>query len=179
VVTVKVLAKAGTPHHSPRGTVQLQDASTVLQSQALQSDGAGNGAAFFYVQGLSAGKHSLLATYSGDAYDAAGISSPSPLTVLQEPVTLSVSCVNPTIVFGVSYTCKAYTTPILAGSNTAVTYTLDNGAPVTLSLAGGAAYFTLPQPYVGTHTLVVSYASQGNYAAAASVTKTFTVTPAQ
>ncbi len=72
VVTVKVLAGAGTPHHAPRGTIQLQDGSTLLQSQALQSDGAGNGAAFFYVQGLSAGRHSLLARYSGDAYMPSG-----------------------------------------------------------------------------------------------------------
>jgi len=100
------------------------------------------------------------------------------LTVLQEPVKLSVSCVNPTIVFGVDYICKAYTTPILAGSNTVVTYTVDNAAPLTLPLSGGAVYFTLAQPPVGTHMLVVNYASQGNYAAAVSQTKTFTVTPA-
>jgi len=53
VVTVKVLAGPGTPHHSPRGTIRLQDGSTPLQTQALQGDGAGNGAAFFYVQGRS------------------------------------------------------------------------------------------------------------------------------
>jgi hypothetical protein len=178
VVTVKVLAAPGTPHHSPRGTIVLQDGSTPLQTLALQSDGAGNGAAYFYVQGLNAGKHSLLAVYSGDAYNAGGISSPGVLTVLQEPVKLSLSCVNPTIVFGVAYNCKAYTTPILAGSNTVITYSLDGGAPITLPLTGGAVDFTLAQPYVGTHTLVANYASQGNYAAATSQVKTFTVTAA-
>jgi hypothetical protein len=178
VVTVKVLAGPGTPHHSPRGTIRLQDGSTLLATQALQSDGAGNGAAFFYVQGLNAGKHNLLAFYSGDAYDASGVSKPGSLTVLPEPVKLSVSCVNPTIVSGVNYTCKAYTTPILAGSNTVITYTLDGGSPTTLALSGGAVYFSVPQPSVGTHTLVVNYAAQGNYTAAPSQTRVFTVTPA-
>jgi hypothetical protein len=49
---------------------------------------------------------------------------------------------------------------------------------VTVPLSGGNAQFTLTEPIVGTHTVVVAYAQQTNYAAAAPQTETFTVTPA-
>ena len=58
------------------------------------------------------------------------------------------------------------------------TYQYDGGASVTLPLSNGVANFIVPTPPVGTHTVVMGYAAQTNYAAAKSSTQHFTVTKA-
>ncbi len=59
-----------------------------------------------------------------------------------------------------------------------VTYQYDGGSIVTLPLANGTATFVIPTPQAGTHTVVMGYAAQTNYAAAKSSTVHFTVNPA-
>ena len=179
LATVTVLPSVASLHHTPKGTVQLQDASNAFATLAtlmVQGNGTGNGVASFYVPGLSAGIHSLVAKYSGDTYNSAGISVPVTLTVQPQAVKLTVSCSAATLTSGNSDTCKVYTTPILAGSNASITYQLDSNAPVAVPLSSGATSFTIPTPATGPHTIVIAYAAQGNYAAAPSQTVGFTVT---
>jgi sugar lactone lactonase YvrE len=178
LVTVTLQPNA-VPGHSPTGTVQLFVDGVAVTTQTLSGTGNGFAKAFYQLAGEGAGQHSVYALYSGDTRTAPGASAVAPLTVLAAPVSLAVSCVNPTIAFGANYTCKVYTTPVAAGTNTVITYKLDNAALVTVPLSGGVANFTIIKPAVGAHTVVISYAAQGgangNYGAATPKMESFTV----
>ncbi len=63
-----VITVAPTHGHTPTGSVQLFDGTTLLQTSKLQ----GNGAAYLYIQGLPAGAHPLSVVYSGDAFNPGG-----------------------------------------------------------------------------------------------------------
>jgi hypothetical protein len=160
--------------HTPTGTVKLYDGTTLLQSSGL----GGNGAAYLYIQGLNVGSHSLSASYSGDSNNAAGVSAPVILTVKPVPVRLSTSCWNANFPYGANYNCGIYTSSAAGAPQGVVTYQYDGGAAVTLPLANGVANFIIPTPQTGTHTVVMGYAAQTNYAAANPSTVHFTVTKA-
>jgi len=156
------------------GTVKIFDGSKLLTTLGLQ----GNGAAYYFVSGLSAGTHSLSATYSGDATIPGGTSAPVTFTVQPAPVTLSLACWNANFPYGADYICGAYTSSNAGPAQGAITYSYDGGAPVTVPLVFGVGLFTISKPIVGPHHVVVSYAAQGNFAAAKPQTESFTVTPA-
>lgn len=168
-VTIRV---APTNGHVPTGTVRLYNGTTVLQTSSLQ----GNGTAYLYIQGLSAGTHSLSATYSGDSFNAAGVSAPVTFNVKPVPVQLSTSCWNANFPYGADYHCGIYTSSAAGPPQGVATYQYDGGSTVTLPLQNGIALFTLSQPPTGQHTVVMGYAAQTNYAAATSSTVHFTVT---
>lgn len=177
VVTVKLLPGMN-PTHAPTGTVHLMlDGDTLPATLILSGSGHGYAAAYYDLTEVSAGSHLLAASYSGDANNPAGVSQPIPLQVAPAPVKLAVSCQNATLLYTASYKCEVYTQPINAGSNTSITYQFDSAAPVTVPLNGGTATFTIPTPSMGPHTVVISYAAQGNYAPATSQTENFTVIP--
>ena len=157
---------------APSGTVKILDGTTLIDTLRLQ----GNGAAYGYIHGLAAGKHSLTAVYSGDATIPGGASAPVTLTVLPVPVTLGVFCWNSTFPYGADYSCGAYASSNAGPPSGSITYTYDKGAPVTVPLTWGVALFGVSKPPVGAHTVVVSYAAQGNFAAATPQTESFTVT---
>ena len=163
------------PASAPAGNVQLILDGSVVQTVSIQPSGGGTATAYLNLAKVAAGQHSLVANYSGDTYNPQGYSAPVTFKVSPSPVTLAVSCVNPAIPVGASFSCNVYTQPILAGSPGKITYTYDNGAPVSVAMSGGTASFSITSPAVGTHTVVVSYAAQGNYAAAPSQTTKFTV----
>jgi hypothetical protein len=169
-----VIQVASTNRHVPTGTVQLYDGATLLQTSTLQ----GNGAAYLYIQGLNVGAHPLSAAYSGDTFNPAGTSAPVTLTVKPVPVQLSTSCWNANFPYGANYYCGIYTSSAAGPPLGVVTYQYDGGAAVTLPLQNGVAQFSIPQPPTGTHTVVMGYAAQTNYAAAKSSTVHFTVAKA-
>jgi len=156
------------------GTVQIFDGSKQLANLHLQ----GNGAAYYYLSGLSAGTHSLSATYSGDATIPGGSSAPVVFTVQPAPVRLSLACWNANFPFGADYICGAYTSSNAGPAQGVITYSYDGGSPVTIPLQWGVGIFEISKPIVGPHQVVVSYAAQGNFAAATPQTESFTVTPA-
>ena len=156
------------------GSVKIYDGSKLLTTLGLQ----GNGAAYYYLSGLAAGAHSLSATYSGDATIPGGSSAPVVFTVQPAPVTLSMACWNANFPYGANYYCGAYASSNAGPPTGTISYTYDGGAPVTVPLTYGVGLFTLNEPIVGSHKVVVSYAAQGNFAAAAPQTELFTVTPA-
>jgi hypothetical protein len=156
------------------GTVKIFDSAKLLATLHLQ----GNGAAYDYISGLSAGTHSLSATYSGDGAIPGGTSAPVTFTVKPAPVNLGVSCWNANFPYGADYTCGAYASSDAGPATGAVTYSYDKGTPVSVPLQWGVALFTIAKPAVGQHSVVVSYAAQGNFAAATPQTESFTVTPA-
>jgi len=177
VVTVKLLPGTN-PTHAPTGTVHLMlDGDTLPTTLTLRGSGHGYAAAYYDLTEVSAGAHLLSASYSGDANNPAGVSQPIRLQVASAPVKLAVSCQNATLLYTASYKCEVYTQPINAGSNTSIAYQFDSASPATVPLNGGTATFTIPTPSMGPHTVVISYAAQGNYAAATSQTENFTVIP--
>ncbi len=169
-----VIQVSPTGGHTPTGTVKLYDGTTLLQSSGL----GGNGAAYLYIQGLNVGSHSLTASYSGDSNNPAGVSAPVILTVNPVPVQLSTSCWNANFPYGADYHCGIYTSSAAGAPKGVVTYQYDGGATVTLPLSNGVANFIVSMPQTGTHTVVMGYAAQTNYAAAKSSTVHFTVTQA-
>jgi len=169
-LTVKVANIHG---HVPTGTVQILDNGTLVASLSLSS-----GAAYYYLKGLPSGMHSLNAVYSGDKYNTAGTSASVVLNVQPVPVTLSVSCWNTPYPYGANFQCV-----ITASSNAgaplgSIFYAYDGGAPTPIVLASGKANLTITKPPVGSHSLVISFPAQTNYAASGPKTENFSVTPA-
>jgi len=157
------------------GTVQIYDGTTLLTTQPLQ----GGGCAYWYISpGLSAGTHVLTASYSGDKNNPPGISAPVRVTVNPVSVTMAVSCWNASFAYGANYQCTVNLSSNAGAPLGSITYSFDGSSPVTLPLTNGNSQFTIARPNTGTHTVVVAYAQQTNYAAAAAQTETFTVTPA-
>jgi sugar lactone lactonase YvrE len=160
---------------SATGTVQIFDGTTLLTTLPVQ----GGGCAFWFISpGLSAGTHQLTAVYSGDRNNPSGTSVPVTVTVSPVPVTLSASCWNASFPFGANYQCTVNVSSNAGAALGSITYTFDGGSAVTVPLSNGNAQFTLTKPNVGTHTVIIGYAQQTNYAAGKSQTETFTVTAA-
>jgi hypothetical protein len=120
----------------------------------------------------------MTAVYSGDANNPAGTSVPVVVTVSPVAVNLSASCWNSSFPYGGSYSCTASVSSNAGAPTGSLTYTFDGGTPNSIALNKGNAQFSIPTPSAGNHTVVLSYAAQGNYAAARPVNETFTVTPA-
>lgn len=160
--------------HTPTGTILIQDGATTVTKLTLGGDGAG----YYYIQGLAAGTHTLTAVYSGDANNPAGTSAPVTLKVLPVPVTLAVSCWNTPYPYGANFQCTINASSNAGAPLGSITYTYDANAPVSVVLSSGNANITIPKPPVGNHTVSISYAAQTNYAAAGPKVQNFVVTAA-
>jgi hypothetical protein len=157
------------------GSVKVYDGTTLLTTLVLQ----GNGCAYWLISpGLSAGTHVMTAVYSGDSHNPSGTSAATTLTVSPVPVNMSVTCSNTPFAYGANYQCTVSLSSKAGAPLGSITYRLDSGSAVTLPLRVGNAQFALVAPAAGNHNVVVAYAQQTNYAAAAPRTETFTVTPA-
>ena len=166
-----VISVAPSGSHTPTGSIQLYDGTTLLETSRLQ----GNGAAYLYVQGLAAGVHQLTAVYSGDTFNAGGRSAPVTLKVNAVPVRLTASCWNANFPYGANFQCGIFTSSAAGAPQGVVTYQYDGNPAVSLPLQNGNVQFTLTQPQTGTHTVHIGYAAQTNYASAAPITVSFTV----
>jgi hypothetical protein len=157
------------------GTVQLYDGTVLLTSQSIQ----GGGCAYWYISpGLNAGTHSLTAVYSGDSHNPAGTSVPVTVTVSPVPVTLSASCWNSSFSYGGSYTCTVSLSSNAGSAQGLLGYIVDAGGANSVTISNGSAQFSVPTPNAGSHSVTISYAAQGNFAAAGPVTESFTVSQA-
>ena len=165
---------ANSSNQTPTGTVQIFDGAKKIATLTLC-----NGAVSYRLHGLDAGVHTLSVVYSGDAHNPGGTSAPVTFTVTPAPVTLYVDCHGSTLPYGQDYGCVALTTAGASIPTGVVTYTYDNGSPKTVPLFFGIGLFEISKPALGQHTVVVSYAAQGNYMAATSQKETFTVTAAK
>jgi Bacterial Ig-like domain (group 3)/NHL repeat len=179
VVTISVYDGGVYSSPAPDGTVTLNIDGTPFTTLTLSGTGHGYAAANYNLTGVAAGQHTLTATYSGGGYGLflPGTSGPFSLTVLPSPVSLAVSCQNPSIPHGAAYKCEVFTQPVKAGTGTFITYTLDSGAAVSVPLSSGAATFSIANAATGPHSVAIGYAAQGSYAAASTVTESFTVSP--
>jgi Bacterial Ig-like domain (group 3) len=160
--------------HTPTGTVLIQDGGATVTKLTL----GGGGAAYYYIQGLAAGTHTLTAVYSGDANNPGGTSAPVTLKVLPVPVTLAVSCWNTPYPYGANFQCTINASSNAGAPLGSITYTYDANAPVSVVLSSGNANITIPKPPVGNHSVSISFAAQTNYAAAGPKVQNFVVTAA-
>jgi hypothetical protein len=165
-VTSAIRAKA-------TGTVEILDGTTLLVTRELRRDGCAH---WEDRSELSVGTHVLTAVYSGDNDNPAGISAPVTVTVNPAPVDLDVFCGKDRFPYGDNYDCKVSVHSQAGPAEGSITYSFDGGTAIPVPLSLGNADFTITMPTVGTHTVVVAYAQQTNYAAADPQTRDFTVT---
>ena len=157
----------------PTGTVVILDNGNPAATLMLKNGKINN-----YLNGLSAGQHSLNAHYLGDGSNPAGYSAAVALTVLPAPVSLSASCGNSSYLLGTNVVCSVSATDLNDRNSPpqgVVTYSLDGGAPISVPLTSGVAQISINQPPVGNHSIVINYPAQTNFAAAGPVTANFVV----
>ena len=169
-----VVSVAGSGGKTATGSVTIYDGTSALYTLTL----GGDGKAYWYISpGLNAGTHSISASYTGDPNNPAGQSAPVTVTVSPVPVNLSVSCWNASFPYGGNESCSVSASSNAGSALGAITYTFDNNAPVSVPLSNGTTQFTISTPATGSHTIVISYAQQGNFAASGPNTQMFTVNP--
>ena len=100
------------------------------------------------------------------------------ITVNSDPVTLNASCWNASFNYGANYSCTVSVNGGAATPTGSISYVYDSNAPQTVPLSNSSAQFSITLPAVGSHTLVISYLANGNFAAATPSTQSFTVTAA-
>jgi hypothetical protein len=129
------------------------------------------GVATVTTSSLTAGTHSIVATYAGDTNLAASQGSLTQVVSKKPTTTTVTSSLNPST-FGQSVTFTATVSPAPPNGET-VTFTADGNPLGTGTLSGGVATVTTSSLTVGSHTIVASYPGDTNLAASqASLTQT-------
>ena len=151
--TVTLMATVAGLLKVPTGTVQLLDGSTVLATAPLTA-----GVAMFATTALSAGSHSLVATYGGDGSNGGSQSAPVSESVLPYDFTLASGTPAASLLPGGTSTAQLTLTSIgsfaegvqiaVSGLPTGVTASITPGT-VTLSAGGtGTAAVTFSSAQV-------------------------------
>ncbi len=166
---------------APSGTVTFEDGSTVLGTSILLASGSVRFATF-YSSVLTAGTHSIIAVYNGDANDLPSTSVGSKFIVSQDSTTASVSASPANTVFGQPETFKALISVKSpgAGSPTGVVTFMDGTTKLgtgTLSTTSGVTSATLTTNAlaVGSHSITVVYPGDDEDLSSTSAALTFVV----
>jgi hypothetical protein len=156
----------------PTGIMTLTDGTSTLGTATLDSAGS----ATFTVNSLSAGAHTITASYGGDANFSEG-SSNSEIQMVNKAVTQTrlTSSMNPstnasTITLSVKLTATS-------GSPSGSVNFLDGGMLLGSSALDGAGTATssISNLAIGTHVLSASYTGDSNFSASQSSSITETV----
>ena len=91
---------------------------------------------------------------------------------------IEAACGGASTPYSPTYNCQINVGSSIGGAVGVITYVFDGNPPVSLTLSNGMVKISLAAPDVGPHTLVIGYAKQGLFQAAASVTRNFTITQA-
>ena len=159
----------------PTGTVTLAEGNTTLITAPLS-----NGLASFTLSNLTAGSHTLIATYSGDAstISLAAHSVTETVAKWSSTTTLAANPATSTVSTDVTYsvTVSPSSTSIPVGTVTLQ----NNGTPfasLTLGAAGTATYTTGTLP-VGSHAITAVFSGDSVNDASTSASLATTVQPA-
>jgi large repetitive protein len=158
---------------TPTGTVTFTEGSTTLTTGVAVTSGK----AIFPTSSLSAGTHTITATYSGDSNfgGSSGDDSSSPQVVTQAgssiTVSSSVSPASETSVVGqtVTFTATVVSAESGGAGTPTGTVTFQEGLNHNSTLAGsvamtsGHATFTTSTLALGPHTITASYLGDGNF----------------
>jgi hypothetical protein len=90
-VTMTATVTHATGPGTPGGTVTFADGSTTLAVVAVTNGPAGSATASFSTSALSAGSHSIAATYNGDPNFAGSTSAATQLSVARAPTVVTVT----------------------------------------------------------------------------------------
>ena len=115
---------------------------------------------------LSAGSHTITATYGGDA-NFTGSSGSDTQLVNQASTTTTVSSSPDPSVWGQPVTFTATVAPVSPGAGTpsgTVTFVISGGPTLTGNLVGGTATVTTSTLGVGSHTVTATYNGSADYA---------------
>jgi|GEM_PF-797410 parallel beta-helix repeat (two copies) len=165
-LTATVSSTGGTP----TGTVTFAEGATTLGTAAVT-----NGSGTLTVGALTAGLHSITASYSGDA--TFGTSTSAALSQAVNPAATAItlaSNVNPSS-FG---TAVGYMATVTSAAGTpAGLVSLSDGSTLlgNANLTNGTATITISTLSVGTHTLTASYGATVGYSAGTSAALVQTV----
>ena len=166
----------------PTGTVTFLDGITTIGSAPLDASGL----AQLSITTLAVGPHSISASYSGDAANAASLSTPATVTVFQRtktdllvysrPKTAATTWTPTTPLVLVANVIKA--API--GTKRAVTGTVSfllDGVKTVVPVAGlHDAGLEIPNGLtLGTHTATAHYNGDGTFAASTSPTRSIKI----
>ncbi len=177
--TVQITSPEG--NAPPAGSVNFLDGTTVLATQTLSAGGS----ATYTTSSLSAGAHSITATYAGNSTFATSTSSPVTVTVSAVALAKTTTTLTATpaaVASGGSVSMSAVVAGASGSTGTptgAVTFSdgttkLGTGA---LNSAGAATYSTSSLA-VGEHSITAAYGGDTNFAASTSSAVTVTVTAA-
>jgi hypothetical protein len=136
------------------GTVTFLDGSILLGREALS-----NGIATFTTSTLSAGNHSIVATYNGDT-NYGGSSTTRTQTVKASTTTTLTSSANPSFA-GQSVTFTATVSPSTATGT--VTFFDGSTAIGSRTLSKGVATFLSSSLATGSHSITATYTGDSNY----------------
>jgi YVTN family beta-propeller protein len=168
VVQVTVSAGSGTP--TGNATLSVDNGS------ALSAPLNASGVATFTINGLSATTHSLSASYAAQGSFAA--SGPALGSLVVGPATTGISISAPTVTYPAAGVVKVTVTSAGGTPTGSVSLTVNNGTPMSGTLSGGVATFTISGLSASTYSLSASYAAQGNFAASGTATGSLVVSPA-
>lgn len=161
---------------TPTGSVQFSDGSTSLGMQALDNTGA----ASIQSSSLSAGKHTITATYVPTG-SFAGSSGSMTQNVSGAPTMTTVTATPTTAPYGSSISVSVTVTPktTVTGTPSGNLTLYSNGAKVaTCTLAAGQCSFSVSFLPVGTDQLTAVYDGDTLFAGSTSAPFTVTITAA-
>jgi hypothetical protein len=148
---------------TPTGSIQFAIDNGTPVNVGLTS----NGTATYTPSSLTAGTHTISASYTGDTNFLNSNSTALTQTINQANTnTTLTSSANP-VVTGQTVTFTAVVNAAAPGSGTptgSVQFVIDNGTPVTKSLnANGIATYSTNSLGLGTHTVMASYTGDTNF----------------
>jgi ELWxxDGT repeat protein len=163
--TVTVSAQPGGVG-TPTGSVDFTEGAMDLTPGGIVLSG---GQATFSTSALSAGSHTITASYSGDGSFAAGAAddSAAPQVVAKSTTTTAITGVTPSAaVIGQPVTFTVVVTPHVPAFRPAGTVIFTDGTATvgTATLSGaGMTTFSTASLAVGPHSITASYGGDGNY----------------
>jgi len=149
------------------GTVSFLDGSTPIGTGGLNG-----GTAVFSISTLSAGSHSLTASYGGDTNDAPSV-SPLVTEAVLNASTTSLQAAPASSSPGQKVVLTATVSP--ASATGTVTFLDGKNGIGSQNLSAGTASFSTSALSIGSHTLTASYGGDTNDAASYSSQVTVTV----
>jgi len=171
--TVTLSATIASTFGTPNGTVTFGVDGTALPVSAIS-----NGIATATVSNLTAGSHTVTATFtSSDTIFANATATPSTFTVQKPAATTLLSVQNGSPVYG---SANSSTVTVSASSGTptgTIQFVIDgtnSGAPI--AIASGAATYSLPVLTGGSHMISAMYSGDATFASATVTGISITVT---
>ena len=179
VTFTATVAASGGGSVQPQGTVTFTDGSATLATITLSAGGA----ASFSTSALTAGTHSIIATYSGDA--AHQVSSSVSVMILQDVKQGSATTVTSAPSPSIHNTPVAITVTVQAAqapTPTGAFLILDGGTQIgggNLSGGTGSGVFNTSTLAIGAHSITAVYLGDAANAPSTSAAVTQIVIPAQ